>query len=155
MIAVAAVAAAISYAHAFDLVRSHGTGVTARLIPLPVDGLIWVASMVILDSSRRHRPVPALARWSPAAGICATVARTWRGVPPTAPSAPSSTPSPPLILVGSFELLMAVTHGTVPRRAAAPTVNGTALDPLTSPDEEPTIKGCSGHRPTVIPASGA
>ncbi|MFV2179976.1 DUF2637 domain-containing protein, partial [Actinomadura sp. LOL_011] len=50
VVAVAAVAAVISYSHAFELVRAHGeTGVTARLVPLTVDGLIWAASMVILD----------------------------------------------------------------------------------------------------------
>jgi len=43
---VASVAAVISYQHAYELVRSHGeTGVTARLLPFTVDGLIWAASM--------------------------------------------------------------------------------------------------------------
>ena len=60
--------------HAFELVRSHGeSGVTARLVPFTVDGLIWAASMVVLDSSRRGQPVPRLAAWSLGAGIAATV----------------------------------------------------------------------------------
>lgn len=72
--AVAAVAAVISYRHAYELVHSHGeSGPTARLVPFTVDGLIWAASMVILDSSRRERPAPPLARWSLAEGIVATV----------------------------------------------------------------------------------
>jgi hypothetical protein len=51
--AVAAVAAVISYQHAFELVRSHGeSGMTARLLPFTVDGLIWAASMMVLDASR-------------------------------------------------------------------------------------------------------
>jgi Protein of unknown function (DUF2637) len=59
---VAVVAAVISYQHAFELVRSHGeSGVTARLLPFTVDGLIWAASMVVLDASRRGQPVPRLA----------------------------------------------------------------------------------------------
>jgi hypothetical protein len=59
---VAGVAATISYQHAYELVRSHGeTGVTARLLPFTVDGLIWAASMVVLDASRRNHPVPRLA----------------------------------------------------------------------------------------------
>ena len=71
--ALAVVAAVISYQHAFELVRSHGeTGVTARLLPFTVDGLIWAASMVVLDASRRGQPVPRLAAWSLGAGICAT-----------------------------------------------------------------------------------
>src|ERR1039458_5583202 len=72
--AVAAVAAVISYRHAYELVRSHGeSGPTARLVPLTVDGLIWAASMLILDANRRNRPVPPLARWCLGTGIIATV----------------------------------------------------------------------------------
>jgi hypothetical protein len=56
VVAVAAVAAVTSYQHAYELVRSHGeSGVTARLVLFTVDGLIWAASMVVLDASRRRR----------------------------------------------------------------------------------------------------
>ena len=72
--AVAVVAAVISYQHAYELVRSHGeSGMTARLLPLTVDRLILAASMVVLDASRRNRPVPRLAAWSLGSGIVATV----------------------------------------------------------------------------------
>src|ERR1700761_9043166 len=48
VVAVALVAAVISYQHAFELVRAHGeVGVTARLLPFTVDGLIWAASMAV------------------------------------------------------------------------------------------------------------
>lgn len=74
VLTVAGVAAIISYQHAYELVSSHGeSGVTARLLPFTVDGLIWAASMVVLDASRRNRPVPRLAAWSLGAGIVATV----------------------------------------------------------------------------------
>jgi hypothetical protein len=74
VVAVAVVAAVISYQHAFELVRSHGeSGVTARLLPFTVDGLIWAASMVVLDASRRGQPIPRLAAWSLGTGIVATV----------------------------------------------------------------------------------
>jgi hypothetical protein len=44
---VAAVAAVISYRHAYELVSTHGeTGITARLLPFTVDGLILAASAV-------------------------------------------------------------------------------------------------------------
>ena len=70
VVAVACVAAIISYQHAYELVTSHGeTGLTAHLLPFTVDGLIWAASMVVLDASRRHHPVPPLAKWSLAVGI--------------------------------------------------------------------------------------
>jgi hypothetical protein len=61
MVTVAAVVAVISYQHAYELVRLHGeSGTTARLLPFTVDGLIWAASMVVLDTSRRGRiGVPA------------------------------------------------------------------------------------------------
>ena len=53
----AVVAAVISYRHAYELVTTHGeTGLTARLLPFTVDGLILAASMLILDASRRHHP---------------------------------------------------------------------------------------------------
>ena len=72
--AVTAVAAVISYWHAYELVCSHGeSGLTARLVPFTVDGLIWAASMLILDASRRHRPTLALVWWCLGAGITATV----------------------------------------------------------------------------------
>jgi hypothetical protein len=48
VVAVASVAAIISYQHAYELVRTHGeSGLTARLLPFTVDGLIWAASMVV------------------------------------------------------------------------------------------------------------
>jgi uncharacterized protein DUF2637 len=48
---VAAVAAVISYRHAYELVSAHGeSGLTARLVRFPVDGLILAASMLILGA---------------------------------------------------------------------------------------------------------
>jgi hypothetical protein len=71
---VVAVAEVISYRHAYELVSTHGeTGVTARLVPFTVDGLILAASMLILDINRRHSGVPPLARWCLGAGILATI----------------------------------------------------------------------------------
>jgi hypothetical protein len=107
VVAVAAVAAVISYQHAFELVRSHGeTGVTARLVPFTVDGLIWAASMVVLDASRRGQPVPRLAAWSLGAGICATVGANLAHGVGHGPVGALASAWPALALVGSFELLM-------------------------------------------------
>jgi hypothetical protein len=100
VVAVAGVAAIISYQHAYELVSEHG--MTARLVPFTVDGLIWAASMVVLDASRRNHRVPRLAAWSLGAGIVATVganlAHRLIGALVSA--------WPALALVGSFELLM-------------------------------------------------
>lgn len=50
---VAAVAAAASYEHAYDLVRAQGeAGWAARMVPLTVDGLIHASSMVLLYAAR-------------------------------------------------------------------------------------------------------
>jgi hypothetical protein len=74
VVAVAGVAAIISYRDAYELVTSHGeSGLTARLLPFTVDGLIWAASMAGLDASRRNHRVPRLTAWSLAAGIVAAV----------------------------------------------------------------------------------
>jgi hypothetical protein len=55
--AVAVVVAVISYRHAYELVRSHGeSGLTARLLPFTVDGLIWAASMLILTPAGATGP---------------------------------------------------------------------------------------------------
>jgi divalent metal cation (Fe/Co/Zn/Cd) transporter len=55
VIAVASVAAIISYQHAYELVRTHGeSGLTARLLPFTVDGLIWAASMLSDGTSVYH-----------------------------------------------------------------------------------------------------
>lgn len=104
---VASVAAVISYQHAYELVTSHGeTGVTAHLLPFTVDGLIWAASMVALDASRRNHPVPRLALWSLAAGIVATVGANLAHGLGHGPVGALVSAWPALALVGSFELLM-------------------------------------------------
>jgi hypothetical protein len=90
---VAAVAAIISYRHAYELVSTHGeTGLTARLIPFTVDGLILAASMLILDASRRNQPVPPLARWCLGPASWPRSAPTWRTAWATARSARWSVP---------------------------------------------------------------
>jgi Protein of unknown function (DUF2637) len=105
VVAVAVVAAIISYQHAYELVRSHGeSGMTARLLPFTVDGLIWAASMVVLDVSRRNRPVPRLAAWSLGAGIVATVGANLAHGVGHGPVGVLVSAWPALALVGSFEL---------------------------------------------------
>ena len=107
VVAVAVVAAIISYQHAYELVRSHGeSGMTARLLPFTVDGPIWAASMVVLDVSRRNRPVPRLAAWSLGAGIVATVGANLAHGVGHGPVGVLVSAWPALALVGSFELLM-------------------------------------------------
>ncbi|MEU6748171.1 DUF2637 domain-containing protein [Spirillospora sp. NPDC046719] len=111
VVAVAAVAAVISYRHGYELVHSHGeSGPTARLVPFTVDGLIWAASMVILDASRRKHPAPALAKWSLAVGIVATVGANVAHGTSHGPIGAVVSAWPALALAGSFELLMTLTR---------------------------------------------
>jgi hypothetical protein len=74
VVAVAVVAAVISYQHAYELVRSHReSGVTARLVPFTVDGLIWGG---VHGGARRQPLGPAgttAGGLSLGAGIVATV----------------------------------------------------------------------------------
>jgi len=53
----------VSYWHAYAVVRAHGeTGLTARLEPATINGLVYASSMVILYAARHRNAVPRLAR---------------------------------------------------------------------------------------------
>jgi hypothetical protein len=77
VLGVAGIAAYVSYWHAYEVVRAHGeSGVTARLEPATIDGLVYASSMVVLYAARHRLAVPALARWLLALGIVATFRAT-------------------------------------------------------------------------------
>ena len=74
VLAVAGIAAYVSYGHAYAVVLAHGeTGITARLEPATIDGLVYASSMVVLYAARHRVPVPSLARWLLGLGIAATL----------------------------------------------------------------------------------
>ena len=74
VLAVAGIAAYVSYWHAYAVVRAHGgSGITARLEPATIDGLVYASSMVILYAARHRVPAPSLARWLLGLGIAATL----------------------------------------------------------------------------------
>jgi Protein of unknown function (DUF2637) len=107
VLAVAAIAAYVSYWHAYAVVRAYGeTGITARLEPATIDGLVYASSMATLYAARHRVPVPALARWLLALGIAATLtanmAQGWSHGPAGAVVAAW----PAVSLVGSYELLV-------------------------------------------------
>lgn len=109
---VAGIAGWVSYVHAYDVIRSHGeAGLVGRVYPGTVDGLIYCASMVLLDSARRGVAAPVIARWLLAAGIGATLfANVAAGLSWGALGAVVAA-WPALALVGSYELLMALVRG--------------------------------------------
>ena len=107
VLAVAGIAAYVSYWHACAVVLAHGeTGITARLEPATIDGLVYASSMVVLYAARHRVPVPSLARWLLGLGIAATLtanmAQGWSHGPVGAVVAAW----PTVGLVGSYELLV-------------------------------------------------
>ena len=61
VLAVAGVAAYESYWHAYAVIRVHGeSGVTARLEPAIIDGLVYASSTVIMYATRHGLPVARL-----------------------------------------------------------------------------------------------
>jgi hypothetical protein len=122
VLAVAGIAAYVSYWHAHAVVRAHGgSGITARLEPATIDGLVYASSMVVLSAARHRVPVPSLARWLLGLGIAATltanVAQGWsHGLVGAVVAA-----WPAVSLVGSYELLVWLirTSGAVERGSSA------------------------------------
>lgn len=116
VIGVAAVAAYVSYQHAYELVSTHGeSGATARLVPLTVDGLVYASSMAMLDAARHKRATPLLAHWLLGAGIVATLAANVAHGVGNGPVGAVVAAWPAAALVGTYELLMALVRGGVRR----------------------------------------
>jgi hypothetical protein len=144
---VATVAAVISYRHAYELVSTHGeAGMTARLVPFTVDGLILAASMLILDANRRSRPVPPLAHWCLGAGILATVGANLAHGLGHGPIGALVSAWPALALAGSFELLMTLIRNET--RASASTAPPSQMrHPATA--REPDVPPSSPQVPSL------
>jgi Protein of unknown function (DUF2637) len=124
VLAVAGVAAYVSYWHAYAVVCAHGeTGITARLEPATIDGLVYASSMVNLYAARHRLPVPVLARWLLALGIVATLAANMAQGWSHGPVGAVIAAWPAVSLVGSYELLVWII-----RRAAGGPDRGPAAD---------------------------
>ena len=144
VLAVAGIAAYVSYGHAYAVVRAHGeTGITARLEPATIDGLVYASSMVVLYAARHRVPVPSLARWLLALGIAATLtanmAQGWsHGLVGAVIAA-----WPAVSLVGSYELLVWLirTCGAADRGPSAGHLCTNAAH-------------CAAARPVPAPAAG-
>jgi len=143
VLGVAGIAAYVSYWHAFEVVRAHGeTGITARLEPATIDGLVYSSSMVVLYAARHRLPVPGLARWLLALGIVATlaanVAHGWSHGPVGAAVAAW----PAASLVGSYELLLWLIRTTA--------AGAMAREPATDHGAGPADRPVAGLR--LVPA---
>src|SRR5262245_7239316 len=74
VLAVAVIAAIVSYSHIECLALVNGQTIpAARLLPTSVDGVVLVSSMVMLDAARRGVPAPVLSRVMLVAGVLATL----------------------------------------------------------------------------------
>ena len=63
VLAVAVIAACVSFSHIEALALSHGQPIwDARFLPVSVDGLLVVSSLTLLADARARRPEPGLAR---------------------------------------------------------------------------------------------
>jgi hypothetical protein len=129
VLGVAGIAAYVSYGHAYAVMRAHGeTGITARLEPATIDGLLWASSMVVLPAAWHRMPIPRLARWLLGLGIAATVtanmAQGWsHGLVGAVVAA-----WPAVSLVGSYELLVCLirTSGAAAREPSPEHLGGDA-----------------------------
>jgi hypothetical protein len=107
VLGVAGIAAYISYWHAYEVISAHGeSGVTARLEPATIDGLVYCSSMVVLYAARHQLRVPALARWLLALGIVATLAANLTHGWSHGPIGATVAAWPAASLIGSYELLL-------------------------------------------------
>jgi len=135
---VAVIAGWVSYLHAWEVVRAHGeAGAVGRLYPGTIDGLIYAASMALLDAARRGVPAPRLARWLLAAGIGATLFANVLAGAAAGPLGAAVAAWPALALVGSYELLMGMIrgHGAPGRASSLAPAPGPAPVPLPVPGD--------------------
>jgi hypothetical protein len=142
VVLVAAVAGVVSYDHALAVVRANGeSGAVSLLYPATIDGLVYSASMAMLDAARRGVPAPRLARWLLALGIGATLAANVASGLRFGPVGALVAAWPALAVVGSYELLMlvirtpAVSTSAVAVPEPASSVPGAAVDGAAVPPD--------------------
>jgi hypothetical protein len=121
VLAVAAIAAYVSYWHAYALVSAaSGTGLLAHLEPFTVDGLVCASSMVTLYAARHQLREPRLTRWTLAIGIVASlVANGAQGHSGGAAGRVVVASWPPLSLVLSYEQLQWIVRSARKRQPSA------------------------------------
>ena len=128
VLGVAGIAAYISYWHAYEVISAHGeSGVTARLEPATIDGLVYCSSMVVLYAARHRLRVPALARWLLGLGIVATLAANLAHGWSHGPIGATVAAWPAASLVGSYELLLWLIRTAAPGAGASEPVADLSL----------------------------
>ena len=105
--------AVVSYRHAYAVVSAYGEdGITAIMIPLTIDGLVYASSMVLHDSARNTRPAPVLAWLLLWLGITATLAANIAHGLHHGPVGAVVAAWPAIALVGCYEMFMWLVRST-------------------------------------------
>ena len=119
VVAVAGVAAYVSYWHAVTVVTRLGEHATiGHLYPVAIDGIIIAASMVLLDAARHSEDSPGLAWWLLGAGIGVTLAANVTYGAQSGLSSALWATWPALAFVGCYELLMLLVRASARRSGA-------------------------------------
>ncbi len=121
VVAVAGVAAYISYWHAVEVVTHHGErAVRGHLYPVVIDGIIVAASMVVLDAARHRERAPKLAWSLLGSGIGVTLAANVAFGVTYGLAGALWAAWPALAFVGCYELLMMLVRAAARRAQAEP-----------------------------------
>ena len=122
VLAVAAIAATVSYHHMRSVALDHGEDPTsAAIIPISVDGLIIAASMTLLADSRAGRRRTPLSYFLLVLSSAASIAANVMHAEPTL-AARVIAAWPSAALIGAYELLMSQIRATT--RPARPVKRG-------------------------------
>ena len=120
VVAVAGVAAYVSYWHAVKVVTGAGEpGSIAHLYPVVIDGIIVAASMVLLDAARNSEAAPRLAWWLLGSGIAVTFAANVTYGVASGLAGALWAAWPAAAFVGCYELLLMLVRASARRAGAA------------------------------------
>jgi uncharacterized protein DUF2637 len=121
VVAVAGVAAYVSYWHAVEVVTHHGEhDVMGHLYPVAIDGIIVAASMVLLDAARHMDGAPLLAWGLLGAGIFVTLAANVAYGVTFGLAGALWAAWPAVAFVGCYELLMMLVRASARRSTSKP-----------------------------------
>lgn len=130
---VAAVAAVVSYVHMRSLAQAAGEEWRSWLLPLSVDGLLVVASMVMFVRRRVGQPAGVLPWVGLVLGLSASLAANLAVARPD-PVSVIVSGWPPLALAVAFELLILITREVQPGQPSASGTNTPPGQPETAAD---------------------
>lgn len=146
VVAVAGVAAYISYWHAVEVVTRHGEqAVRGHLYPVVIAGIIVAASMVVLDAARHREDAPKLAWSLLAAGIGVTLAANVAFGVTYGLAGALWAAWPALAFVGCYELLMMLVRASA--RRARTNSGGRFRRPSRMAPRSPPRRRCAPRSP--------